>query len=158
MGIEPYLVASSLETVLAQRLVRLICPDCRQEAPPSDAQRAQLNGMAPMKLYRGTGCRSCQGTGYHGRTGIFEAMPITEPIRAMILERASAGQIRRLAAQQGMRSLREDGWRLIQAGLTTLEEVLRATKDESFNGNGPGDAGRSADAQQGSSGQEGQPA
>ena len=138
MGIEPYLVASSLEMVLAQRLVRLICPDCREAFAPDDAEalRREFGDDAPAVLYRGRGCRECLESGYLGRTGIFETMVVTEAIRAMILERASAGEIRRRAAAQGMKSLREDGWRLIRTGKTTLAEVLRVTKDERFNGNG----------------------
>jgi len=138
MGIEPYLVASSLEMVLAQRLVRLICPHCKEAFAPADAAalRAELGDDVPEALYRGSGCRQCQGTGYRGRTGIFETMVINELIRGMILERASAGEIRRQAAQQGMKCLREDGWRLVRSGRTTLAEVLRVTKDERFNGNG----------------------
>ncbi len=146
MGIEPYLVASSLEAVMAQRLVRLICTQCKESfAPPDkDALRAEFGDDAPEVLYRGAGCRQCQGTGYRGRTGIFETMLVTEGIRAMILERASVGEVRRLAAKQGMRSLREDGWRLLRTGRTTLEEILRVTKDERFNGNGESGAGGTA--------------
>ena len=141
MGIEPYLVASSLETVLAQRLVRLICPACREQFIPADAKvLAELGDTPgvphPTVLWRGPGCRQCQGTGYHGRTGIFEVMPITEEIRAMILEHSSAGEIRKVAVRQGMRGLREDGWRLVRDGRTTVEEVLRVSKDERFYGNG----------------------
>ena len=90
----------------------------------------------PEVLYHGRGCRQCQGTGYHGRTGIFEIMPVNETLRAMILERASAGDIRKEAARGGMSSLREDGWRLVRMGNTTLEEVLRATKEDRLNSNG----------------------
>jgi type II secretory ATPase GspE/PulE/Tfp pilus assembly ATPase PilB-like protein len=167
MGIEPYLVASSLETVLAQRLVRLICASCREAFAPSEQDLGawNLGAAAPKVIYRGKGCRQCQGTGYHGRTGIFEVMPINEDIRGMILERNSAGEIRKVAAQQGMRSLREDGWRLVEEGRTTVEEVLRVTKDERFAGNGHaadgdgsnghnGDATVSGDAAQGASGGE----
>jgi len=138
MGIEPYLVASSLEMVLAQRLVRLICTHCRQEysAPDRAALEAELGQELPERLYHGTGCRHCQGTGYHGRMGVFELMPVSEPIRGMILERTSVGDIRKEAMRHGMRSLREDGWRLVRAGRTTVEEVLRATKDERFSGYG----------------------
>ncbi len=136
MGIEPYLVASSLETVLAQRLVRLICPGCRESFTPSESDIASWNAGAatPSVVYRGRGCRQCQSTGYIGRTGIFEVMPITDSIRAMILERTSAGEIRKVAAAQGMRSLREDGWRLVGDGRTTVEEVLRVTKEERYVG------------------------
>jgi general secretion pathway protein E/type IV pilus assembly protein PilB len=141
MGIEPYLVASSLEMVLAQRLVRLICSGCKEEFVPPDVEavRAEFGAGMPEVLYHGRGCRQCQGTGYHGRTGVFELMPVTETIRAMILDRASAGEIRKVAARAGMMSLREDGWRMVRSGKTTLEEVLRATKDERFNGNGHGE-------------------
>jgi general secretion pathway protein E len=137
MGIEPYLVASSLEAVLAQRLVRLICKNCKEEyrPPDLDALREEFGPRVPETLYRGNGCRECQGAGYQGRTGIMEFMPVTEGIRALILERASAGQVRRLAAEGGMKSLREDGWRHVLQGRTTIEEVLRVTKDERFNGN-----------------------
>ena len=142
MGIEPYLVASSLEAVLAQRLVRLICTKCRETQDEEDvaALKAEFGAQAPDRLYWGRGCRECQGTGYRGRTGIFETMLVTPEIRAMILERASSGEIRTVAAKQGMMNLREDGWRLVQSGRTTVEEVLRVTKDEraGANGNGSG--------------------
>jgi type II secretory ATPase GspE/PulE/Tfp pilus assembly ATPase PilB-like protein len=98
--------------------------------------RAQFGDDAPPALHWGRGCRECQGTGYHGRTGIFETMLVTSEVRAMILERASVGEIRRAAVKQGMMSLRQDGWRLVRSGHTTVEEVLRVTKDERFNGNG----------------------
>jgi general secretion pathway protein E/type IV pilus assembly protein PilB len=132
MGIEPYLVSSSLEMVVAQRLVRLICPRCKEEARSEDVEklRAEFGEDVPEVIYRGSGCRNCQGTGYRGRQGVFEMMPITDEIRAMILERTSSREIRKLAVRQGMSSLREDGWRLIREGRTTPEEVLRLTKDE----------------------------
>jgi general secretion pathway protein E/type IV pilus assembly protein PilB len=155
MGIEPYLVASSLEMVLAQRLVRLVCAGCKEPfVPPDvDALRVEFGQEMPDVLYHGRGCRQCQGTGYHGRTGIFELMLVDETIRAMILDRASASNIRKEAARQGMRSLREDGWRLVRKGNTTLEEVLRATKDERFNGNGhPPAQGTSQATDQGAGG------
>jgi len=136
MGVEPYLVASSLEMVMAQRLVRLICSSCKQPIPIDDADRlrTEFGAQLPDTLYHGVGCRECQGTGYRGRRGIFEMMPVTETIREMVLTRTSSGKVRQVAIQEGMKSLREDGWRLIHAGLTTLEEVLRVTKDEPANG------------------------
>ena len=136
MGIEPYLVASSLEMILAQRLVRLICPLCKEPTPPAEAEslRAEFGDDAPETFYRGGGCRKCQDSGYRGRTGIFEMMPVDEPIRTMVLERASAGDIRRHAGDNGMKCLREDGWRLVRDGRTTVAEVLRVTKDERLNG------------------------
>ncbi|HDZ44327.1 MAG TPA: type II/IV secretion system protein [Phycisphaerae bacterium] len=138
MGIEPFLVASSLEIVLAQRLVRLICIHCKEPFEPEDAHALHLEfgDQAPEILYRGRGCRQCLDTGYHGRTGIFEMMVVNEAIRTMILERTSSDEIRRQATSQGMNSLREDGLRLVRSGSTTLSEVLRVTKDERFNGNG----------------------
>jgi len=146
MGIEPYLVASSLEAVLAQRLVRLICPHCREEVEPADrpALEQEFAADVPDVLYRGRGCRECQGTGYRGRAGIFEMMLITDEIRALILEHASAGEIRRSATERGMKSLRQDGWRHVAQGKTTIEEVLRVTKDERLNGNGAGSSFRKA--------------
>jgi type II secretory ATPase GspE/PulE/Tfp pilus assembly ATPase PilB-like protein len=136
MGIEPYLVASSLEAVLAQRLVRLLCTGCREELPPRDAERARRTYHldALTNLYGGRGCRRCLGTGYRGRSGIFELMVVTDKIRARILERAASGEVRVVAQRGGMKSLREDGWRLVIEGRTTLEEVLRVTKDERLAG------------------------
>jgi type II secretion system protein E len=132
MGVEPYLVASSLEGVLAQRLVRLICPKCREEfeAPVKQTIRLEPGREMPKKSWRGRGCRDCQNTGYRGRMCICELMSVTEEVRAAILTRASAGEIRKIAQKQGMRSLRTDGWRLIEEGRTTVEEVMRATKEE----------------------------
>jgi len=142
MGIEPFLVASSLEAVLAQRLVRLICTNCKETLPPEDAAslRAQFGDQAPPVLYWGRGCRDCQGTGYHGRTGIFETMLVSAAVRSLIVERVSGAEIRKVATQEGMKSLREDGWRLVRTGRTTVEEVLRVTKDERLSGNGDADA------------------
>ena len=132
MGVEPYLVASSLETVAAQRLVRLICKHCKMKAPIEEVEklRAEFGAEVPEELYRGAGCRNCQGTGYRGRQGVFEMMPVTDDIRALILQRASSQTIRKVAMRQGMNSLRSDGWRLIREGKTTPEEVLRMTKNE----------------------------
>ncbi|HSV13410.1 MAG TPA: GspE/PulE family protein [Tepidisphaeraceae bacterium] len=132
MGVEPYLVSSSLEMVVAQRLVRLICPHCKEEAPEEETEklRNEFGAEVPDVIYRGRGCRNCQNTGFRGRQGVFEMMPLTDEIRALILERASSRVVRKVAVQQGMQSLREDGWRLIREGRTTPEEVLRLTKDE----------------------------
>ncbi|MBX2851253.1 MAG: Flp pilus assembly complex ATPase component TadA [Phycisphaeraceae bacterium] len=136
MGVEPFLVASSLEMVVAQRLVRLICGDCREPITIVDADRVRVEygSDLPDTLYHGRGCSACGGTGYRGRKGIFELMPITDELRSHITENASSQVIRRTAIAQGMKSLRQDGWRLIQSGLTTVEEVLRVTKDERATG------------------------
>ncbi|HLX59726.1 MAG TPA: GspE/PulE family protein [Planctomycetota bacterium] len=132
MGVEPYLVASSLEGVLAQRLVRLICKHCKDghALTPKETMRLERSKVVPKLLYRGKGCRECQGTGYRGRTVICEQMAITEELKQAILARTSTGEIRKIAMKQGMKSLNEDGLRLISEGKTTLEEVLRATKDD----------------------------
>jgi general secretion pathway protein E/type IV pilus assembly protein PilB len=132
MGIEPYLVASSLEVVVAQRLVRVICKHCKTEVPESELAliREEFGDLVPPVLYKGTGCRNCQGTGYRGRQGIFEIMAISNPIRSLILERTPAHLLREVAVKEGMRSLREDGWRIVRDGRTTVDEVMRNTKDE----------------------------
>jgi len=131
MGVEPYLVASSLEAVIAQRLIRLICSHCKTEMPDREVEplRHQFTNL-PEKLYFGKGCRHCQGTGYAGRQGIFEMMVITEELRAMILENASSQALRKVANTQGMLSLRQDGMRHLEDGTTTIREIMRVTKDE----------------------------
>ncbi len=138
MGIEPYLVASTLEGVIAQRLVRIICPDCSEEHAPanSDHLRAEFGGALPDRLYRGRGCPKCLGMGYLGRKGIFEQMVVTQELRHAITDGASHARIREIALQNGMKTLREDGLRYLRQGKTTVEELLRITKDERFNGNG----------------------
>jgi general secretion pathway protein E/type IV pilus assembly protein PilB len=142
MGVEPYLVASSLEVVVAQRLVRLICKQCKQEMPESDVRplRDEFGDLVPDVLYRGAGCRNCQGTGYRGRQGVFEIMGISDEIRSLILHRAPAHELRKIAVTQGMRSLRDDGWRLVREGKTTVHEIMQNTKDEEksvFNAEAP---------------------
>jgi type II secretion system protein E len=137
MGIEPYLVASSLEAVIAQRLVRVICPECKKKLSPSEVEplRRKFGDKLPGTLYKGQGCKLCQGTGYRGRIGIFEMMVVTDEIRSLIIENASPGELRRASAKQGMTSLRDDGFRHLSEGRTTVEEVLRVTKDDTFGQN-----------------------
>jgi general secretion pathway protein E/type IV pilus assembly protein PilB len=132
MGVEPYLVSSSVEVVVAQRLVRVICPKCKTRTSEADFAklRTEFGELVPAALYHGVGCRHCQGTGYRGRQGIFEVMTITDEIRSLILERAPSHAIRAAAVRSGMKSLREDGWRIVADGRTTIEEVIRNTKDE----------------------------
>jgi general secretion pathway protein E len=134
MGAEPYLLSSVLEGVLAQRLLRRICSQCRTPHTPDPAELLALGvgeEARGVELYRGAGCEACRGTGYRGRTGIYELLAINEEIRGMILKRASAGEIRRVAQQTaGLVTLREDGWLKARAGVTTLEEVLSATQDD----------------------------
>ncbi|MCI0744636.1 MAG: GspE/PulE family protein [Verrucomicrobia subdivision 3 bacterium] len=133
MGVEPYLVASSLEAVLAQRLVRVLCSHCKQEdtSPATQAFKADVNFPAGTAVFRAVGCRECRQTGYHGRRAIFEWMDSNNEIRQMILRNCSSDQLREAAKRSGMRTLAEDGWRLVRLGVTTPEEVLRVTKDQS---------------------------
>lgn len=134
MGVEPYLVASSLEAVLAQRLVRVLCPHCKQidTSPTSQTLRSQLKFPADIPIYRAVGCRACRNTGYHGRRAIFEWMDTNNEVRRLILRSASSDQIRDAAKRAGLRLLSEDGWRLVREGVTTPEEVLRVTKDQTL--------------------------
>jgi type II secretory ATPase GspE/PulE/Tfp pilus assembly ATPase PilB-like protein len=129
MGVEPYLVASSLEAVLAQRLVRLLCPHCKQvdESPAARTYKTRM-GIAPeATIYRSVGCRECRHTGFHGRQAIFEWMDTNNEIRQLILRNASTDTIRDAARRAGMTTLAEDGRRLVQEGVTTIEEVLSVT-------------------------------
>ena len=129
MGVEPYLVASSLEAVLAQRLVRVLCKHCKAADNSTRAQAFKLKlGIAADKtIYKSVGCRECRNTGFFGRHAIFEWMDTDEAIRQLILQSASTDQIRSAARNAGMRTLAEDGWRLVAAGVTTVEEVLSVT-------------------------------
>jgi type II secretion system protein E len=133
MGIEPYLVASSLEAVLAQRLVRVLCPHCKQPdtSPTVRAIKAQTGIDAATPVFRAVGCRECRNTGYHGRRAIFEWMDTTNELRQLILKNVSSDVLREAAIRAGMKTLAEDGWRLVRLGVTTPEEVLRVTKDQS---------------------------
>src|SRR5215472_11780634 len=129
MGVEPYLVASSLEAVLAQRLVRVLCKACKQEdkSPAAQAFKAQVGIPADTIIYRSVGCRDCRQTGFFGRHAIFEWMDTDNEIRQLVLKNASTDQIRDAARRTGMKTLAEDGWRLVRLGLTTVEEVLSVT-------------------------------
>jgi len=129
MGVEPYLVASSLEAVLAQRLVRVLCPHCKQpdDSPPTQAFKSQVGIPAATTIYRSVGCRECRNTGFHGRHAIFEWMDTDNELRQLILKSASSDQLRDAARRGGMRTLAEDGWRLVRMGITTVEEVLSVT-------------------------------
>ncbi len=133
MGVEPYLVASVLEGVLAQRLVRLICPACRvpYEPEPKELRAMGVESVpADATLARGKGCAECRGTGYRGRTGINELLPMTEEFRSLTLRKTPGHEIRQRAVATGMVTLRQDGWIKCGLGLTTLEEVLRVTHEE----------------------------
>ena len=132
MGCEPYLVSSVLSGVLAQRLVRRICQSCRAPDHPDPAELLGLGVTDPngVELFRGKGCDECRGTGYRGRTGIYELFRITEETRGLIVRRVPAGEIRHHAVEHGMATLREDAWAKACAGLTTVEEILRVTQED----------------------------
>lgn len=127
LGIEPYLVAATLEGVLAQRLVRRICGECRTRYRPDPAVVSLLSGgpVGDITLERGAGCGTCRQTGYRGRIGIFEFVRLTDGLREALATGADVQRLRALAAAGGTMTLREDGWTKVQAGLTTVEEVLR---------------------------------
>lgn len=127
MGIEPFLVASSLRLAVAQRLVRRICPDCKEEMELDASLREEFRGEGLSVVYRGRGCEACHGTGYRGRTALFEAMPITEQVGELIIQRATAYELRRQVQREGMRTLREVAIERMRAGITTAEEILRET-------------------------------
>ncbi|MDA7536094.1 GspE/PulE family protein [Akkermansiaceae bacterium] len=131
MGSEPFLVAASLEGILAQRLLRTICSECKAPYEPSEAILSQL-GIAAHELgdksfYTGKGCQKCANTGYKGRAGLFELLNVTDPIRELIIERAPSVVLKQKAIELGMTTLREDGLRSIYEGKTTIEEVLKYT-------------------------------
>ncbi len=127
MGIEPFLVASSTVLIMAQRLVRRICSKCKEEYKISDDALRDL-GLAPgIPVFKGKGCDKCKGTGYSGRQGLYEVMPISPAIRELILDRASTTEIRHQAVEDGMLTLRDDGLIKVAKGATTIEEVLRET-------------------------------
>ncbi len=129
MGVEPYLVASSLEAVLAQRLVRVLCPHCKvvDDSPTAATYKAKLGIPLAHPIYKSVGCRECRNTGFHGRNAIFEWMDTNVEIRQLILQNTSADKLRDAALRNGMRTLAEDGWRLVRQGATTVEEVLSVT-------------------------------
>ena len=132
MGVENFLLASTVRGVLAQRLIRLICPSCK-ETDPSTADREQLLKIGisgDITLYRGAGCEQCSHTGYFGRAGIYELLVIDEDIRKLGLKNADSNQIRDMARQHGMKTLLEDGAEKVKMGITTLSEVLRVTQEE----------------------------
>ena len=131
MGVEPFLISSTLEAVLGQRLIRSICPNCRTAYKPNESLLAQLEisrgDIGAKKFYYGKGCEACNQTGYKGRKGIYELLKITDPIRELINERAPTVTLKQKAVELGMVSLRQDGLRSIFAGDTTIEEVLKYT-------------------------------
>ncbi|MCD6287842.1 MAG: type II/IV secretion system protein, partial [Candidatus Hydrogenedentes bacterium] len=134
MGVEPFLLASSIVATIAQRLVRLVCPVCKTEYEPDDEALREMGvtrqDAAGHKFYRGVGCEACRFTGYKGRTAIYEILPFTEPIRRLAMNRQPSSVIKQTAIDNGMRTLRQDGWLRIIEGKTTFEEVLRVAQAE----------------------------
>ncbi len=131
MGIEPYLVSSSVIAIMAQRLVRMICPECKAPHQPTPGELAILGVEgSDAEVYRGAGCSYCLETGYHGRSGVFELMLVDDEIRELITQRVGANLIKQRAVASGMHTLRDDGARKILSGRTTVEEVLRVTQDD----------------------------
>ena len=134
MGVPPFLLTATLEAVLAQRLVRRICKECREQTAPSAELLAQLDltpeDVLDKKFYRGRGCAACNNTGFKGRTGLFEYLPINDQLRELINHGASTQQIRDLALQTGMVPLRASGLEKVFGGVTTIEEVVRETVAE----------------------------
>ncbi len=130
MGVEPFLVASTVEAVMAQRLVRKLCNKCKEAYKPNlddlppEFPKEKLEG----ELFRGTGCKDCRHTGFAGRMGIYELMVTTEAVRELAQERASSWEVRKAAMKEGMIGLQDDGWRKVIAGKTTVDEVLRVAK------------------------------
>ena len=132
MGLEPFLVTSTVIGVVAQRLARSLCPACRAPYEVSEAELASLQidrGRLTGPLMRAVGCDACQGIGFKGRSGLYELLVMTDTLRPLILERASVTDLRAAARTEGMRSLRDDGVAKVLAGITTVEEVLRETQD-----------------------------
>ncbi len=133
MGLEPFLVSSAIIAVAAQRLVRKICPECKESYKPNEKVLEQL-GLDPkekgINLYRGNGCDECMNTGYKGRAAIFELMIPNEEIRELTIAKTSTDEIKKAAAKAGMRSMRQDGLEKAKKGITTVEEVLRLTQEE----------------------------
>ena len=130
MGVEPFLIASSVTGVLAQRLVRVICGKCKEADHPAAGLLAQLQVGDGSRWFRGAGCPTCKQTGYKGRVGIFELLPMGEAIKNLVVSRAPAHAIRDAARKAGMRTLRDDGLAKAAAGATTIEEVIRVTQLE----------------------------
>ncbi|MBN2302431.1 MAG: type II/IV secretion system protein [Lentisphaerae bacterium] len=133
MGVEPFLVASSVETIVAQRLVRILCDSCKRPVEP-EASFLKSVGFPMDRLdgsviYGQTGCEKCRLTGFHGRGGIFEVLHVTDSIESLVIRRSAMNEIRRKGIKEGMCTLRDDGWNKVLAGITTIEEVIRVTEE-----------------------------
>ena len=127
MGIEPYLVADSLTGIIAQRLVRLLCPYCKQPytATPAEKEQLGIHSEDEITLYQSVGCIKCNNVGYHGRTGIYEMMNVTPRLRMAISRKSMSEQITRIAQEEGMKTLHQRAVEIVLEGITTLEEIRR---------------------------------
>ncbi len=136
MGVEPYLVASSLEAVIGQRLVRVLCSQCKTHdtSARTHSLRQRIDVLRDAEIFASVGCKECRGTGFTGRRAIFELMTMSTPIRQVLLRGGSSVEVKEQARREGMRTLVEDGWRLVCEGVTTPSEVLRVSKDEADAG------------------------
>jgi type II secretion system protein E len=136
MGVEPFLVASSLIGIIAQRLVRVVCQHCKEEVQPASELLLALGFTSEdskgVHFMKGRGCEQCKYLGYMGRSGIYEMLPVSQEIRDLATRRASGGEIKKVAMQQGMRTLRQYGWERVKEGLTTVEELLRVTQEDVY--------------------------
>jgi type II secretory ATPase GspE/PulE/Tfp pilus assembly ATPase PilB-like protein len=130
IGVEPYLISSAVNAVLAQRLVRKICPQCKEEFTPSPEMREFLNlqGFTSEKTFRGKGCDRCRKTGYTGRLGIYEMMVMDDSLRDVVTSNPDVNQLRKLCRERGLVTLRQDGFDKVMKGLTTVDEILRVTE------------------------------
>jgi type II secretory ATPase GspE/PulE/Tfp pilus assembly ATPase PilB-like protein len=138
MGIEPFLIASSVEGLLAQRLVRVLCPECKQSFQPGPEVLARLKfnrlNIDGAKFMKQVGCEKCRYTGFRGRTAIYEIIKVDEDLRRLIVERQPSNVLKKSALSKGMRTIREDGWLKVRAGITTIDEMLRVTVEDEFGG------------------------
>ena len=131
IGVEPYLIAAAVNAILAQRLVRKICQQCREEFIPTDEMREflTLQGFGEQKVYHGKGCDRCRKTGYSGRLGIYELLVMDDSLRDMVTRNPDVTQLRKLCRERGLVSLREDGFDKVLKGMTTVDEILRVTEN-----------------------------
>jgi general secretion pathway protein E/type IV pilus assembly protein PilB len=130
MDVEPFLLASVVKSFIAQRLVRTICPECAEKVdyPPEYLAEISFPSELGTKFLRGQGCDSCRQTGYQGRAAIYEICVVTEPLRKLIMQKRDGGELKQCAIAEGMETLRQDGWRRVAQGKTTIEEVVRVTQ------------------------------
>ena len=132
MDVEPFLLASVVKSFIAQRLVRTICPECAQlvDYPKEYLEEISFPRELGVKFLRGTGCDNCRQTGYQGRLAIYEICVVTEPLKKLIMQKRDGGELKQCAIAQGMETLRQDGWRRVAQGKTTIEEVVRVTQTD----------------------------